>query len=71
MDVKSLRDALNTLLEDNPERATEPVCQTVQGRACLVTGITVVVESDDWVPGTIVIESKFDDEEDEDTTDSS
>lgn len=52
MNLKQLRVAIDTLLEDNPDRAEEHV---YVGHDLCVSGVTVVVESEDWVPGTILL----------------
>jgi hypothetical protein len=53
MDLATLKKAVDKLLTDGVE-GEEPVCvQTPFGQYAL-NGITVVVESDDWVPGTVV-----------------
>lgn len=55
MDVKQLYEAIGVLLADDPKRAEEPVCLSVYDNQLTVSGITVVVESDEWLPGTILL----------------
>jgi len=54
MDLAVLKIAVDKLLEQGID-GEEVVCLQVDGKEYVVTGITVVVESDDWVPGTVVM----------------
>jgi len=54
MDLATLKKAVDALLEQGVG-GDEPVCLEADGRQYALNGITIVVESDDWVPGTVVM----------------
>lgn len=53
MDLNQLKLAIDKLIADG--LGDEPVCLKVLGEQLTVTDVTVVVESDDWVPGTVLL----------------
>jgi hypothetical protein len=61
MDLATLKKAVDALLEQGVE-GDEPICLKTASYAenkgdglYTVSGITIVVESDDWVPGTVIL----------------
>lgn len=54
MDLVDLKNAVDKLLEQGVE-SDEVICLRAGGKDYVVNGVTVVVESDDWVPGTITL----------------
>jgi hypothetical protein len=54
MDLAVLKVAVDKLLEQGVD-GEEVVCLKVDDKHYALNGITVVVESDDWVPGTVVL----------------
>ncbi len=53
MTLEELMDALDELIKQGVE-GDEPICADVNGVSGELTGITVVVSSDTWEPGTVV-----------------
>jgi hypothetical protein len=54
MTLNEFKKAIDILFEQGIE-ADEPVCIEVEGRCFEVISITVVVQSDIWVPETVVV----------------
>lgn len=58
MTLEGLKKAIDALLADDPTRADEPIVLEVPSYTndglYQMTGITLVVESDVWNPGTVV-----------------
>lgn len=54
MDLQTLKKAVDNLLSQGIE-GDEAVCLQAGGGQYEVASITVVVESDDWVPGTVLL----------------
>lgn len=53
MTLEELINALDELIKQGVE-GDEPICADVNGVMGELTGITVVVNADQWVPGTVV-----------------
>lgn len=54
MTLIELRTAIDSLIEQGIEE-DEPVCVEVDGKCYEAISITVVVQSDIWVPETVVV----------------
>lgn len=55
MTLIELKEAIELLIEEDGSKGDEPVCIEVEGRCFEVNSITVVVQSDLWVPETVVV----------------
>jgi len=54
MTLDELKAAIDEMIQQGIE-ADEPVCIDVLGECYQLNSITVVVKSDAWVPGTVVM----------------